>query len=85
MNLTEKYLKLTPERRKLVLFALALLAAVAFLMLPSASELRRAVAPLRLSYPSAPSARPVKRSPYDGLLVAPSEGAIMAAPEGPRR
>lgn len=66
MNLTEKYLKLTPERRKLVLFALALLAAVAFLMLPSASELRRAVAPLRLSYPSAPSARPVKRSPYDG-------------------
>jgi len=67
MNLTEKYLKLTPEKRKLVLFGLALLAAVAFLMMPSASELRRAIPePVRRLYPGDRPARPVKRSPFDG-------------------
>ncbi len=73
MNLTEKFHGLKPEQRKLVLFGLALLAVVAFLMMPSLSELRRTILePARRLYPGDRSARPVKPSPFDGRSNAPA-------------
>lgn len=67
MNLAQDFHKLTPEKRKLLLFVLALLAAVAFLMMPSAAELQRAIPePVRRLYPGDRLSRPVKRSPFDG-------------------
>ena len=81
MNLRERYLRLTPPKTQArAVRSCPAAAAVTFLMLPSASELRRVVAPLRLSSPSAPPARPVKRSPFDDR---PNTAARPTAPQLP--
>lgn len=78
MNLNEKLLTLTPEKRKLAALLIVAAVVIAVLCMPSLSDLRRL-------YSSAIPARPVKPSPFAGAH--PSRPPVLppraVAPQGP--
>ena len=81
MKLDQRYAALSPDKRKLVLFVLAIVVAIGFLMMPSPSALRRALTSVGRLYPGTQAVKPVKPSPYDGqgYIPPPASEAIKPA------